>query len=77
MAVPNLDEALGIYSERFPFIAWREPVTVIVGGLSGMCCRVCIGVNGLKGSELALRAFPDRAAFDSHMKVVHHAVADS
>jgi len=55
----------------YPWIDWREPVQInTTSGSSGLGCRFCTALRGLKGSEvLKLPQTPEE--FENHMKTVH------
>lgn len=68
MSPPAFERTL---AERFPWIAWREPIKVSTpAGLLHLACRICIARRGLKASEIeGLPATP--AEFESHMRENH------
>lgn len=68
-----------MWEERFPHIAWREPIMVSVAGAhdvqSALCCRICVARSGLRAQDVKHRRFRDRARFERHLRDVHGARA--
>jgi hypothetical protein len=54
--------------QRFPEIAWDEPIKITVGGYERWVCRLCIATHGLKASDI------DRVpyAFKTYENAVAH-----
>lgn len=56
--------------QTFPEIPWREPLPVTTPGASGLACRFCIALYGLKGSNVG--RLPQTAEeFAEHMEALH------
>lgn len=57
--------------ERFPQTKWTEPLpTRTLGGSSGLACRFCIAIHGLRGCDVA--KLPQTVEeFDAHIREKH------
>ena len=57
--------------KHYPSIPWREPLpTKCADGTSGLACRFCIAMEGLRGHEI--KDLPQtEAEFEKHMKAKH------
>jgi hypothetical protein len=58
--------------EQFPEIPWRQPLYVEMPDGDGLACRFCVGLYGLKGSDVD-RLYKTRLGWLEHM-VSFHAV---
>lgn len=60
---------------RFPFIPWRSPLPARrPDGISGLACRFCIALRGLKAREIG--ALPQtESEFERHMREAHTEMA--
>jgi hypothetical protein len=56
--------------ERYPWIAWTEPVFMVLPERSGFACRVCIAEQGIAAEDVE-RLFPTRDEFFAHYRAAH------
>jgi AhpD family alkylhydroperoxidase len=56
--------------QRYPWIAWREPIPISAGSAHGLGCRFCVAMHGLQGKNVGhLPQTPEEFAF--HMNLYH------
>jgi hypothetical protein len=59
--------------QKYPEIAWDEPVRITVGTDAYWTCRICIALNGLRAAEIARTpfAFTHRSTAEGHILQEH------
>lgn len=55
--------------ERFPDIAWDEPIAITTDQGSGFECRTCVALRGKRGTEPP--TFADRESARAHIADAH------
>jgi hypothetical protein len=56
--------------QAYPWITWREPISVVLPEKAGMACRVCIAQAGIKSADVD-RLFDTSADFAAHLREAH------
>lgn len=57
---------------QYPSIAWLEPQLVTIPGrISGLTCRFCTALHGLKASEISRTGFATVEEFRRHVDQMH------
>jgi hypothetical protein len=56
------------YMARWPTVPWRTPLLVQTPDASGLACRLCIAMRGLKPTD---RLLATTAEFDKHIQTEH------
>jgi|RhiMethySRZTD1v2_1073278.scaffolds.fasta_scaffold4329403_2 hypothetical protein len=67
----------GTLRERFPEIAWDQPVKLTIPGeFTGWACRYCVVMLGLRSIDVlsgeAAGVYPSRQHAYLHIERVHH-----
>jgi hypothetical protein len=58
------------FERLYPHIAWREPIAVTLGDVQGYACRLCLALDGLKGTDVH-RLLPTPDAVRAHLAAAH------